>query len=284
MDASTPLAIGSGFKLYVLGALAEAIAEGRASWQQQLAISRAHKSPPAVGMATDAPGSRHTLRDFAAQMIAASDNTAAEHLIARLGRRAVERQLVALGNLTPRLDEPFLTPRELFALKLAAPARLRLAFAAGDSARRRALLRRVDALSPTLREARAWTTPRLIGRIEWFASAADLSRAIGRLVARSETPRLAPLKTILALNPGLVLPRAVWHYVAFKGGSEPGVVSMTWYLERRDGARFTVSLIVNDPRRHIDEAAAAALAGSVIARLATETVPSREGVEHGERR
>jgi hypothetical protein len=84
---------------------------------------------------------------------------------------------------------------------------------------------------------------------------------------------LAPLRTILAINPGLELPRSVWHYVAFKGGSEPGVLSRTWYLERRDGARFTVSLIVNDPRRQIDEATAEAVAGAVIAKLATESVP-----------
>jgi beta-lactamase class A len=275
LNASTPLAIGSAFKLYVLGALAQAIAQGRAGWQQRLAISAAHKSLPTVGMALDPPGSRRTLSDFAAQMIAASDNTAADHLIARLGRTQVEQQLRALGNRTPGLDEPFLTARELFALKLAAPARLRNGYSAGDSVHRRALLRQVDDLTPTLHEERDWTTPRLIGRIEWFASAADLGRAIATLVARSRTPVLAPLRTILAINPGLALPRSAWHYVAFKGGSEPGVLSMTWYLERHDGARFTVSLIVNDPRRQIDEATAEAVAEAVIAKLATESVPER---------
>src|SRR5262249_12519481 len=43
MNASDPLAVGSAFKLYVLGALAQAVEQGRFGWQQQLAISDAHK-------------------------------------------------------------------------------------------------------------------------------------------------------------------------------------------------------------------------------------------------
>jgi beta-lactamase class A len=266
--SSAPLAVGSAFKLYVLGALAQAIEERRAGWQEQLAISTAHKSLPAGGMAADRAGSEHSLREYAAQMISVSDNTAADHLIARLGRAAIERQLQPLGNQTPELDEPFLTTRELFALKLAAPAALRTAYAAGDGARRRALLPDVDALSPTVAEAERWSTPRLIDRIEWFASASDLSRAISTLVARSEAPNLAPLKAIL-INPASLTNPSPWSYVGYKGGSEPGVFSQTWYLDRYDGARFTVSLIVNDPRRPVDEAAAASIGQAVIAKLAT---------------
>jgi beta-lactamase class A len=269
LNASTPLAIGSAFKLYVLGALAQAIEKGSASWRERLAISEAHKSLPSGGMASEPAGTEHSLRDFAAQMISVSDNTAADHLIARLGRAAVERQLKPLGNHTPGRDEPFLTTRELFALKIAAPFALRRAYAHGDSAHRRALLTQIDALTPTLTESAGWSTPRLIDRVEWFASASDLARAISTLVTRSTEPRLAPLKTILGLNPGFTVDRSVWPYIAYKGGSEPGVFSQTWYLERHDGTHFTVSLIVNDPHHEIDETTAEALGQAVIARLAT---------------
>ena len=123
LSPTAPLAVASAFKLYVLGALAQAVAEGRASWQEQLAISNEHKSLPSGGMGALAAGTRRSLRYFAEQMISVSDNTAADHLIARLGRGAVEKQLVALGNHTATLDEPFLTTREIFALKLAASPR-----------------------------------------------------------------------------------------------------------------------------------------------------------------
>jgi beta-lactamase class A len=272
-NAAQPLAIGSAFKLYVLGALAQAIEIGDASWQERLAISNAHKSLPSGSMASERAGTEHSLRDFAAQMISVSDNTAADHLIARLGRAAVERQLKSLGNHTPGLDEPFLTTRELFALKIAAPTALRSAYADGNSARRRALLPQIDALTPTLAEVAGWSTPRLINKIEWFASTSDLAKAISALVARSAEPKLAPLKTILALNPGFAVDRSVWPYVAYKGGSEPGVFSQTWYLERHDGTRFTVSLVVNDTRHQIDEITAEAVAQAVIAKLATNIRP-----------
>ena len=85
---------------------------------------------------------------------------------------------------------------------------------------------------------------------------------------RSEQPALAPLRAILSINPGIALDHTLWPYVAFKGGSEPGVLSMTWYLERSTGARFVVSIIVNDPRRPVDEAAAISVAQAVIALLA----------------
>ena len=38
VSADTVRPLGSGFKLYVLGALARAVRTGRASWDQQLAI------------------------------------------------------------------------------------------------------------------------------------------------------------------------------------------------------------------------------------------------------
>jgi beta-lactamase class A len=272
-NAAEPFAIGSAFKLYVLGALAQAIETGDASWQERLAISDAHKSLPSGSMASERAGTEHSLRDFAAQMISVSDNTAADHLIARLGRAAVERQLTSFGNRTPALDEPFLTTRELFALKIAAPTSLRSAYARGDSARRRALLPQIDALTPTLAETAGWSTPRLVDKVEWFASASDLARAISTLVARSAEPRLAPLKAILAINPGFTVNRAVWRYAAYKGGSEPGVFSQTWYLERHDGTQFTVSLIINDQRHQIDEITAEAVGEAVIAKLATNRRP-----------
>jgi beta-lactamase class A len=278
LNAAEPLAIGSAFKLYVLAALAETIEKGNASWQQRLAISEAHKSLPSGGMSSERAGTGHSLRDFAARMISVSDNTAADHLIARVGRAAVERQLVALGNHTPRLDEPFLTTRELFALKIAAPAALRSAYVRADSARRRALLPRIDALTPTLADAAGWSAPRLTNEVEWFASASDLTRAISALVARSAERRLAPLKTILALNPGFAVDRSVWLFVAYKGGSEPGVFSQTWYLERDDGARFIVSLIVNDPHHQVDEITAEAIGQAVIAKLAATVRPVKYAV------
>ncbi len=266
--ASSVGAIGSAFKLYVLGALAAAVERGTARWNELLAINDAWKSLPSGAMRSLPAGARFTLLHYAEQMISVSDNTAADHLIHLLGRRAVETQLSALGNRSPSRDEPFLTTRELFALKLAAPASLRDAFAAANTHARRALLARVDALTPTLAEATDWTSPREIERLEWFASPAELATAMTRLVGEAARPGLAPLRTILSLNPGVELDRSLWRYVAYKGGSEPGVLSLTWYLRRNDGHAFVLSIIVNDPHRDIDTFSAVTDALAAIALLA----------------
>ncbi len=72
----------------------------------------------------------------------------------------------------------------------------------------------------------------------------------------------------MAINPGVRLDAKTWTYAGYKGGSEPGVLSLTWYLVRHDGKAFVLSLVLNDPHRAIDESSAAAVAEAAIALLA----------------
>ena len=261
-------AIGSAFKLYVLGALGRAIAGGTASWNEQLAIRDAWKSLPSGDLRKARAGARYPLRYFAQQMIAVSDNTAADHLLHRLGRSAVEAALVPLGLREPRRDTPFLSTREMFALKLSATPSLRAAYVAGGPTQRLRLLARVAALPVSLAQASRWTTPREISSIEWFASPDDLARAMLALQTLSRRPGLAPLHAILARNLGIAFDRKTWRYVAFKGGSEPGVLSLTWLLGRADGHDFVLSIVLNDSTRGIDTAGAVTVAQGAVDLLA----------------
>ncbi len=65
LDADRSLAIGSTFKLYVLGELARQIAEGTATWDEEFAIRDDWKSLPTGTMQDDPAGTRHTLEEFA---------------------------------------------------------------------------------------------------------------------------------------------------------------------------------------------------------------------------
>ncbi|MGD0981494.1 MAG: serine hydrolase [Solirubrobacteraceae bacterium] len=257
-------AIGSAFKLYVLGALGAAVEHGSVRWNTPLAIRNAWRSLPSGNMWLEPAGRKFTLLHYATQMISVSDNTAADHLIGLLGRAAVEAQLTALANHSIARNEPFLTTRELFALKLAAPRSLTDAFAAGDTAERVRLLPRIDSLTPTIAEAASWTTPRSIDKIEWFASPADLAHAIAELEVESGRPGLSPIRQILAINPGIGFNRAVWPYVGYKGGSEPGVLSTTWYLRRRDGRTFVLSIVLNNPKANISTLAEVSVAEAAV--------------------
>jgi len=251
----------------VLGALGQAIETKQASWSEKLAIRDAWKSIPSGTMQNQPAGTRWTLQHYARQMISISDNTATDHLIHRLGRANVERELVRFGNRAAARDVPLLTTRENTILKINASASLRNAYARAGSAERLRLLARVDA-TPLSLQGVSWNAPIDIGTIEWFASPADLGRALVGLAKLSTRPGLAPVRSILAVNPGLRFNRSTWPYVGYKGGSEEGVLSGAWYLERADGRVFVMTYVLNDPRHLIDDLASSALAEAAIARLA----------------
>jgi beta-lactamase class A len=266
VDPDVPRAVGSAFKIYVLGALASAIARGEARWGERLGIRGAWKALP-YGQMSDLPaGRRLTLRRYAEAMISASDNTATDHLIWRLGRRAVEAAFGALGAREPGRNVPLPTTRELTYLKL--DAALRRAWEEADTAGRRRILRRIDARQLPSEKVAHWPRPRAIDTLEWFASPSDIARALIGLDALGRRPGLGPVRGILALNPGAELDRRTWPYAASKAGSELGVLSLNWLLERRDGRRFVLSVMLNDHAGPIDKVTAVAVAQGAIALLA----------------
>jgi beta-lactamase class A len=268
-DATTPIALGSSFKLYVLGELAHQIAAGKAAWDEELAIRDDWKSLPSGDMRNEPAGTAFSLQHYAEQMISVSDNTAADHLLFRLGRENVEAFQATMGNTHAARNVPFLSTRELFVLKLALPPDQVAAYIAANTAEKRRLLAEEIGPTPvTLGQATGWTSPRAIDTLEWFASGEDLGRALAALQALAAQPGLAPVGHVLAINPGLAIDAATWPYVGYKGGSEPGVLTLNWLLQRADRRWFAVSLGWNDPAKAIDETPAVALAGQAIALLA----------------
>jgi Beta-lactamase enzyme family/ORF 12 gene product N-terminal len=266
IDPATPAPLGSMFKLYVLDALGRAVAAGRVSWDQPLTITAARKSLPS-GVLRDLPdGACVSVRETAAKMISISDNTAADMLIGLLGRSAVEAAVTATGMAQPRRDRPFLTTREFFTLKLDRWPTLARRYAAADEAGRRALLADVvDRLPlPALDGARGWTAPREIGGVEWFASAEDVCRAYMSLAALARRPGLGPLGDVLEINDGgLGLDRTEWRTTWFKGGGEPGVMTLGYLATARDGRRYFVGVLAQDRSAPIEPSAAATLLSAI---------------------
>jgi beta-lactamase class A len=87
--------------LFVFGALAHQIAAGRVSWNQELTVTDALKSPGSGSLQDVRSGTRVSVRQTAAMMIAISDNTAADMLIHLVGRSAVQAQ-TSNGPAMPR--------------------------------------------------------------------------------------------------------------------------------------------------------------------------------------
>jgi beta-lactamase class A len=251
-DTRRPL--GSAFKLYVLGALVDEIAAGRASWQEKLAIRDDWKSLPG-GVLQDRPaGTELTLADLARYMISISDNTAADHLIHRVGRNRVERELGRLGTAEPAADLPFLTTRELFVLKGHDYPRLAAGYHRAPVPARRAQLAQIDRVP--LSAVTPWTTPRRVNGLEWFATPADVCRALAGLSDRYRGDGMAPLGTAMSTNDQYIgLNRRRFPLVWYKGGSEPGVLTVNFLAGAKRGEQVAASLLLSDPEQAFDETA-----------------------------
>jgi len=248
--AARPL--GSMFKLFVLGALAEDISAHRISWDQKLTVTASSKVGGSGTLVTVPDGRVLTVRQVATAMISVSDNTAADLLLGLVGRAAVERQ-VARWAAHPDLDVPFLTVSELFALKYDYFPALADHYLSLDRVGRAAYLAStID--SVTAAEETAATVPRDVGSIEWFASPQDMCRAFAGLDALQATPGLGPIGTVLSMNDGgVALPRSTWSRVWFKGGSEAGVLTLGYLARDTAGRTFVVVAMLENPTTAIDE-------------------------------
>ncbi len=250
------LATGSTFKLYVLAELDAQIQARRRRWQDVTQLDRHVFSSAAT--AKWPMGAPVTLHSLAAWMISVSDNGATDILIDRLGRDTIGRRMQRIGNSALNRSLPMLTTVEAFALKASANDDLRGAFLAGDAAARRLVLQqsRERLTNDAAVGDGGMGRPRHIDSIEWFASGAD----IARLMAYLRSSASPEARAIMAMNPGLPAGSAArWAYAGYKGGSESGVISMSYLLQAKNGRWFALSGSWNNIDAPVDNARFAAL-------------------------
>lgn len=244
--ADTPFAVGSTFKLYVLAALAREVHDGTRRWSDVVPVSG--KSFPGGTVHTLPDGAPVTLHTLASLMIAESDNTATDMLVRLVGQQALAREVRASGHAHPDTLAPLLTTAQFFALKRQGLAQ---GYAAAAPAERRRRLDALDLAAVASADPSAvfGHDPVAIEDVEWFASPADLAGAMDAL-RRLHRPEVA---AILAINPALD-PATVrdWAYVGYKGGSENGVISMTWLLRDQRGGWSVVTGSWNDPHAPVE--------------------------------
>jgi hypothetical protein len=248
--ASTARPIASQFKLFVLGALAEEVAAGRIAWDQPVTVDDAVRSvgnaPESGSLQFAAPGASVPVEEAATKMISISDNTAADLLIRLVGRDEVEAQFEA-WTANAAANQPLLTTRQMVLLHyvaglgdryLATPPAERAAFLASS----------VDPLPLGAIASGYSDQPRHVEEIEWFASPDDVCRAFAGLRRLSDDPSSAPLSTILSREvAGIGLDPTEWPTVWYKGGSEPGVLTLGWLAEDGEGDVFVVEAMLTDP-------------------------------------
>lgn len=253
-----PAPLGSAFKLWVLAETARQVATGKHRWDEVVPIA-APSLPSGILQAWPA-GTPVTLQTLATLMISISDNTAADTLIGVLGRSQVDAMAARFGA-----TGPVLTTREAFAIK-ADPTRI-AAWKGADAAGRRALLAaQASAIATQRIDPLMFSSgPIANDSVEWFASPRDMARLLAHL--RDAGP---VVRGIMGINPGIDPATAArFRYVGFKGGSEPGVITLNLLAQARDGRWYAVVGDWHRPDAGVDDAAFVALVSRALALVAT---------------
>ena len=248
LNEQNPLAVGSAFKLAVLSALQDQINAGQHSWADTVNLQPGWKSLPSGILQTWPDNAPLTLQTLATLMISQSDNTATDALIDVVGTDAIEAK-------SPR-NQPFLTTQQLFKLKNPANQDLLDAYraATNDPDAQRNILTSLN--EREFPDVSVFSGNPVAPDIEWFFTTSELCDLMQDV---ADLP-------FMSVNPGVANPDN-WQRVAFKGGSEPGVLNLTSHLTANDGSQYCVSVTLNNPDKPINETQAASLYNGILGTL-----------------
>lgn len=257
-EAQMPL--GSTFKLYVLATLAREVAEGKRRWDDTVTLSGTRSFPSGMmqDWPEDAPVTLHTL---ASMMISISDNTATDALIDELGRDAVFATMVDSGHVEPVLTKPFLTTREMFLLK-GGPAERLVQYQEGNPEERLAILYAIEDVAVAASQIQAAFSGGPVAiDVEWFASAPGLAGLFRHMRETADEGAFA----VMSINPSMTANvREKWAYAGYKGGSEPGVLNLTWLLTDNDGRDHVLVLSWSNEEAALDQTALELIAQRIL--------------------
>ena len=232
-NADLPLAVASSFKLAVLTALQEKIENGDLSWNDVIELRPEDKSMGGF-LVNWFDGAVLTVESLAALMISVSENTATDTLMHLLGREAIMPH--------ESRNKPLLTTREAFVLKSPTSEDLLLRYRNGNLSERIVVLQEVASAPPP--DPKLFTNTPTALDVEFFYTPQELCDLMSGV---ADLP-------LMIMNPGISGSKS-WERVAFKGGSEPGVLNLTLLLKSKNGKTFRVSATWNNPLAALDEAA-----------------------------
>ncbi|MFK5582611.1 serine hydrolase [Serinicoccus sp. LYQ131] len=250
-------------KLLVLSAVAAQVQDGELGWDQELTVTDELRSLPS-GVLQDRPeGSRVTVREAAELMISISDNTATDLLIEAVGQRALRSAADAAGLDTVRVM-PVPSTRQLFQLGWQVDPEVRTRWAEAQVPEtREAIL--ADLPEELELDAGAVSAPRWQDDVDWLLTGGEICSLHARLQQQARDEAAAPVRDILAVNPGVTTGEPAAHQ-AFKGGSAPGVLALSFYVEDEAG-RGQVLVVQTRSPEPVDELRAVTLARAALRHL-----------------
>lgn len=265
INANKRLALGSEFKLYVLNYLDQKIALKKYNWDDKLKVYESQKSLPSGILQTYPEGSEFTLKQFAELMISKSDNTATDHLINFLGKENIENTMFGLNSFLQD-NSPLLTTMDMFRLRTLSSDQVDSYLKSDVNQKRTFLLNLQNNLSrdEVVTHLSNWDQPKDIQKVEWYASTSDVCSVVENIKHQADFDQ--NIYDIMSINTPFVWIEndPYFEYVGYKGGSEPGVMTMTFLVKTKKQDWACISMGINNQKQSLNETAVADLYHAIL--------------------
>jgi hypothetical protein len=259
-SADTPRALGSIFKMWVLGAVGEHLNLGLSQPEDPVTLVASELA--AGGVINNEPlGTSFSLRDMAIMMMADSDNTSTDHLHELVGRQAIEDVVADYGIVETTQLLPFLNVSEQFHVFSRFDLPTALTYVNGTLPfREQFLANQIIPLGPSFPVSFPFFHEALLSTGTWSASARDICRTLAGMHA---LPRnsvgFEVVNQALGFQAAQPDVRGKWERVWYKGGGLSSgatgrhVLTNAWLLQK-DGeqAPWVVVGLTNDTAGGID--------------------------------
>src|SRR3990172_2431712 len=244
--AGTPMAVGSSFKMALALTLRKQIEAGKHRWTEVVRVKPIWKVPGGV-LFPWPDGTPMTLEMLAGFMISKSDTTGTDSILHIVGRRNAEAY-------TGR-NRPLLSTHDLYFFRDLRNRAWIERYRRGTEAQRRAILDAIQDRPLDVVNGVYIDSPHDFD-IEWHFTNRELCGLIGQVAD-------LPIMGIVAHG----VDKSEWKQIAFKGGSEPGILSGTYSLTNKAGRTYCVSFSWNNPRELVDAGAILPILGKLFAAL-----------------
>lgn len=264
-------ATASIFKIWVLGGVGRALAEGLATAEESIAMVASELAPGGT-INSEPIGTVFRLADLAILMMGISDNTATDLLHERVGRALIGEVLHDFGVALPEVLTPLLGISEQFHLLYSFPLEVAQSYVDGSEAFQQQFLEeQIEPLGSLVGDPLPYFNIPLLTSGTWRASPLDVCRAYANLRRLPQgSDAIAVVDRALGAQAAQPEVRNAWDRVWYKGGSlrvsttELRVLTHAWMLENAGDAPYVVVAMSNNDSGNIDEFAVQSITGRIL--------------------
>ncbi|MDJ0653763.1 MAG: serine hydrolase [Xanthomonadales bacterium] len=275
-NSSALRATASIFKIWVQGAVADAVAD-RSTTTDEIVLRADSERAPGGPVINEPANTPFTVDELSRLMLGQSDNTATNMLHLLTGRERNNRVVTEFGHATPEALTPFLNISEQFHLFFSFPLVTAQGYVNGtEMFQQDFVVNSIEPLGSISDGPNIANNTSLFTTGSWRASAMDVCSALASQRTWANGSDQAMLVD-RALGAGVAQPnlRNNWDRVWYKGGSLTTgggldvVLTHAWLLENSGEDPYVVVALSNSPNADIDGFAIQSITGRILELLPT---------------